>query len=41
MHSTVGDAVLTNISRKTSYFYGFVQYNKQKFFAIPQPGVCS
>ena len=29
LHNTIGDVVLTNMSRETSYFYDFVQYPKK------------
>ena len=37
MHNTIGDVARMNIGRETNYFQDFVQYPKQKLFAIPQP----
>ena len=38
MHNTVGDVALTNIRRlETNYFHDFVQYPRQKLFAVSQP----
>ena len=35
MHSAIGDAALTIISRKTNYFHGFVQYPLKKRLLFP------
>ena len=36
MHNTIGDVVLTNISRESNYYRDFVQNPKYKFFAFSQ-----